>query len=304
LRFLLIYSWLIGSILAITSPLGAQDAAPTESMAQSTTQEADMTDLQARSHFRLGKELYDQGRFADAAKEFEIAYGLSGRSSLLYNVYLAYRDAQDTKNAARALDGYLTANPNAPDKEHLTARLAALKEILKRNEEQQAQQRAEQEKAAEQAREAERARIEADQRAQAAEQRAAVKPSRPWWPWLVVGGGVAVTVTGVVLGSLAASDADDLEGECVLDPGDGAGARAPLMQGTQCGPSVDLESRRDSIQTQALIGDVMWIGGAAITATGLVLAFVLPDVYPDAEEAPVTAGCSTHECRATLKLHF
>lgn len=131
-----------------------------------------------------------------------------------------------------------------------------------------------------------------------------MKPSRPWWPWLVVGGGVAVTVTGVVLGSLAASDADELKAECVLNPVDGDGTKAPLMQGTQCAPSVDHEARRDSIQTQAMIGDVMWIGGAAITATGLVLAFVLPDVYPDAEVAPVTAGCSTHECRASLTLKF
>jgi tetratricopeptide (TPR) repeat protein len=273
-------------------------------MAEATTNEADMTDLQARSHFRLGKELYDQGKFADAAKEFEVAYGLSGRSSLLYNVYLAYRDAQDTANAARALDGYLTANPNAPDVAHLSARLAALKEILKKAEEEAAKQRSEQDQAAQQARDAERARIEADQRALAAEQRADVKPSRPWWPWLVVGGGVAITATGVVLGVLAVNDGDELEGECVLDPMEGAGTKAPLVQGTQCAPSVDHEARRDSIQTQAMIGDVMWISGAAITATGLVLAFVLPDVYPDAEEAPVTAGCSTHECRATLKLHF
>jgi hypothetical protein len=48
----------------------------------------------------------------------------------------------------------------------------------------------------------------------------------------------------------------------------------------------------------------MWIGGAAITVTGVVLALVLPDVYPDAEGAPVTAGCSTQECRASLTLHF
>lgn len=304
-RSFLTYSWLIGSLLALASPLSAQNAAPaTESMEQATTNEADMTDLQARSHFRLGKQLYDQGKFADAAKEFEVAYGLSGRSSLLYNVYLAYRDAQDTANAARALDGYLTANPDAPDREHLSARLAALKEILKKAEQDAARQQSEKEQAEQQARDAERARIEADQRARAAEQRAEIKPSRPWWPWLVVGGGVAVTVTGVVLGAIAVSDGDDLKEECVLNPTDGAGTKAPLIVGTQCAPSVDHESRRDSIQTQALIGDVMWIGGAAITATGLVLAFVLPDVYPDAEEAPVTAGCSTQECRASLTLHF
>lgn len=286
------------------SPLRAQTAAPTESMEQSTTTDADMTDLQARGHFRLGAELYAQGRFAEAAKEFEVAYGLSGRSSLLYNVYLAYRDAQDTANAARALDGYLVANPQAPDHEHLTARLAALKEILRQAEADAARQQAEQEKTQAQARESERQRIEADQRARTAEWRAQQKPSRPWWPWLVVGGGLAVTGTGVVLGILAVSDADDLKGECVLKPTDGGGTKAPLTEGTFCAPSIDHESRRDSIQTQALIGDALWIGGAVVTATGLVLAFALPDVYPGGEEAPVTAACSTTECRASLRLSF
>lgn len=303
-RSFLTYSWLTClALAAVASPLRAQPAAPTESMEQSTTTDADMTDQQARGHFRLGRELYAQGRFAEAAKEFEVAYGLSGRSSLLYNVYLAYRDAQDTANAARALDGYLLANPAAPDHEHLRARLAALKEILAQAEADAARQRDEQTKAQEQAREAERQRIEADQRARVAEQRAEQKPSRPWWPWLVVGGGLAVTGTGVVLGVLAVNDADELEGECVLSPISGPGTRAPLQEGTACAPAVDHESRRDSIQTQALVGDALWIGGAVITATGLVLAFALPDVYPD-EQPPVAAGCSADECRATLRLQF
>lgn len=300
-RLLLTYTCFV---LAVASPLSAQDAAPTESMEQSTTTDADMTDLRARGHFRLGAELYGQGRFAEAAKEFEVAYGLSGRSSLLYNVYLAYRDAQDTANAARALDGYLTANPNAPDREHLTARLAALKEILKRAEDDAARQRADREKAEQQARDAERQRLEADQRARAAEQRAVQKPSRPWWPWLVVGGGVAVTATGVVLGAMAVSDADELKSECVLEPTTGAGTRAPLMEGNFCAPSIDHASRRDSIQTQAMIGDALWIGGAVITVTGVVLAFALPDVYPDEQPPPVSAGCSANECRASLRLSF
>src|SRR5262245_26705132 len=120
----LLYLALACSLLAGAHPLAAQQAKPTETMEQSTATDADMTDQQARGHFRLGRELYSQGRFADAAKEFEIAYGLSGRGSLLYNVYLAYRDAQDTVNAARALRGYLTAVADAPDRPHLEARLA------------------------------------------------------------------------------------------------------------------------------------------------------------------------------------
>jgi tetratricopeptide (TPR) repeat protein len=306
-RSLLTYLGLaVALVLGLTAPLHAQaqEQAPTETMDQATTTDADMTDLQARGKFRLGKELYDQGRFAEAAKEFEIAYGLSGRGQLLYNVYLAYRDAQDTENAARALRGYLAAVSDAPDREHLTARLKALDAQLKQAEEDAARQKAEADAAQAQAREADRQRMQADQRAQAAERRADQKPSRPWWPWLLVGGGIAASGTGVVLGIMANGDADDLKAECVLDPRDGAGTAAPLMMGDRCAPSVDLDGRRDSIQTQALIGDVLWISGAVIATTGLVLAFALPDVYPDLEEAPVTAGCSTRECSATLRLRF
>ena len=292
------------------TPAHAQQPAPaepSETMAQSTTTEADMADAQARGHFRLGREAYEAGRFADAAKEFEAAYGLSGRPSLLYNVYLAYRDAQDVPNATRALRGYLTAVPEAPDREHLSARLTALEATLEAEEEAAARQQAESAAAEQRAQEAERERAESERRAAEAEQRSQVRPSRPWWPWLLVGGGVAAAGTGVVLGVLAKSDGDELRGNCVADPHT-AGAMAPLTEGTACSPALDVESRRDSIQTKALIGDVLWISGAVIGVTGLVLAFALPDEYPDEEQAAglprVAAACSTHACRASLRVSF
>ena len=290
-----------------SSQAAAQDASgaaqPTESMAQSTTTDADMSDAQARAHFRLGREYYGQGRFADAAKEFEVAYGLSGRASLLFNVYLAYRDAQDTPNAARALRGYLAALPDAPDREHLTARLAALEATMKEAEAAAARQRAEAEAAQRKAQEAERQRIASEQRASVAERRAELRPSRPWWPWLLVGGGVAITGTGIVLGSLATIDGEDLRRQCVAAPKTD-GASAPLVQGNACAPSIDLDSRRDSIKTRATLGDALWIGGAVVAVTGLVLAFALPDEYPELEQVPVTAACSPKRCEATLRLAF
>src|ERR1700748_2588956 len=61
----------------------------------------------ARGHFRLGRAYYDNGDFAQAAIEFEAAYRISGKAALLYNIYLAYRDASDTRHAADALRKYL-----------------------------------------------------------------------------------------------------------------------------------------------------------------------------------------------------
>ena len=270
---------------------------PAESMARATTKDEDMTDQQARSHFRLGREYYQLGRFPDAAREFEVAYGLSGRAALLYNVYISYRDALDTPKAAAALRGYLAAVPDAPDRENLSARLAAL-------ESQVAQSKADAEREAAQRAELERLTREAEAKRREPVYSAppAAAASRPWWPWIVVGAGVIATATGVTLGALAKSDASALREQCVTDPRD-EGARAPLTAGNACSPSIDLEKRRDSIQTQALVGDVLWIGGAALTLTGLVLAVVLP-ANEHHESPPLTAACVPGSCQAALHLSF
>lgn len=281
---------------------GSAAAQPTESMEQATTTDQDMVDLQARSHFRLGREYYELGRFAEAAQEFEIAHGLSGRGSLLFNVYLAHRDAQNTEKAAEALRGYLVAVPDAPDREHLTARLAALEaQVAQARAAEQQARAAEQQQQAETA-EAERQRQAAEARARAAERAAQQRPTRPWWPWLVVGAGALSAGAGVALGALASSDADALRDECVADPTD-AGASAPLVPGNACAPTIDVASRRDSIQTKALIGDALWIGGAVVGVTGLILALALPDEYPEAP-ASVSAGCGPDQCHANLKVQF
>ncbi len=182
---------------------------PSETMEQATTSEQDMGDIQARGHFRLGRQYYEQGRFADAAQEFEIAFGLSGRAQLLYNVYLAYRDAQDLPNAARALRGYLSSVPYAPDHEHLSARLAQLEQSVTRDQEEEARRVAEAAEAARQLEEAERRALEA-------EMLAAQGPTRPAWPWGLLGGGLSLVVAGVVVDVVAATDADALRRSCVV----------------------------------------------------------------------------------------
>src|SRR6187401_2652142 len=65
------------------------------------------SDEEARMRFELGRRYYDTGRFADAAAEFAEAHRLSGRMELLYNLFLAYRDAGDDVHAAETLRLYL-----------------------------------------------------------------------------------------------------------------------------------------------------------------------------------------------------
>jgi tetratricopeptide (TPR) repeat protein len=105
-------------------PAPSAQAAP----AQPGTPEED--EEEARKHFRLGRAYYDNGDFAQAADEFEEAYRISQRAALLYNIYLAYRDASDVPHAADALRKYLELEHNIENRGQLEARLAALDRTL------------------------------------------------------------------------------------------------------------------------------------------------------------------------------
>jgi tetratricopeptide (TPR) repeat protein len=85
---------------------------------------------QARAHFRLGRAYYENGDFGKAATEFESAFRISQRPGLLYNIYLAYRDASDVPHAAEALRKYLELEKEVENRGQLTARLAAMDRAL------------------------------------------------------------------------------------------------------------------------------------------------------------------------------
>lgn len=246
-------------------PVALAQPAPsggTETMAQSQAQETQMSDDRARAHFRLGREFYELGRFAQAAAEFQAAFELSGRAELLYNIYLAHRDAQNLGAAETALREFLLRNPDAPGHAQLSARLSALsEENAARN------ARAESEAAAlAAAADAERRLLENQEAMNDANR------SRPIWPWFLVGGGVLLVGGGLALGAVSSSDASALRAECPV--------------GNQCAPSVGLEARRGDIQARLLVADVLWVGGALLTASGLVLAFTLDDE----RSSPVTVS--------------
>ncbi len=278
----------LAAALSVTVSAGAQtegtadatdDAAPTESMEDSTATESEMADAQARAHFRVARTLYDAGRFAEAAVEFEAAYGLSGRPDLLYNIYLSHRDAQNEEAALVALRNYLASVPNAPDREHLEARLAALEATVAEAERE------------EEAREAERAEAErriAEAQAEAERNRAR---TRPLWPWALIGGGAALIGVGIALDVVANDQAGALRAAC--DTANGANV---------CNPSVNLEGRRSDILTLAGVGDALWITGAVAAIAGTVLYIVLPEEVADAPA--VSASCGPTGCYGSMEVSF
>jgi len=200
---------------------------------------------EARARFELGHTLYQQGRFVEAAVEFQRAHELSSRPGLLYNLYLAYRDAGRTADAASHLRRYLAEEAEIPNRRMLVTRLQVLESQVAR----------------ERAAEASRARAEADRAA--AEQRALDAERRASGPSLVgpamtMVAGAAALVAGGGLGLGNRGLYDDIESRCFEGPTCPGSAREDI----------------DSLHTRNLVADVLLgVGGAAVAA-GLVWLIV------------------------------
>ncbi len=234
------------------------------------TEERDLSDEQARLHFRAGRGLYDAGRFAQAAAEFEEAFRLSQRPELLFNAYVAYRDANDLEGAVRSLGAYLEQAQDVADRVNLTARLESMTQAL------------EERRAREAEVEEQRRRAEAAQPQQAS--------SGEVWPWIVMGAGAALAIGGAVTGGIALSETDALLAEC---------------EDGQCDADVDLDGWRGSVRALAITTDVLLFGGGAIAVAGLILGIVLNSGGTPADTAPeVSAGCGPTGCGATLRTRF
>ena len=248
-----------------------------------------LDDEQARLRFQVAQRLYEQGQFDEAGREFERAYDLSQRGSLLFNAYLAYRDAGLLPQATRALAGYLEAEPNAENAEQLRNRLRSM------------QERVTEQEAAEAEAEAERLRLEAEAQRLEEERAAALaaqearerEESRALNPlgYIVGGVGLAMVGGGLAAGIIASNERSDLEDAC---------------PGNVCPVDFDLTTPRDRVNTANLAADLLLFGGAAVMVAGVGLLFLRPGA-DDEDEAPATvagAACGPAGCMATVRGHF
>ncbi len=273
----------------------AQDAEPEDAMSASTATAEDLTDRQARAHYAIGVAMYEGGRFAESAVEFQAAYDLTHRAALLYNCYVAYRDSSQIVQARDSLRQYLVEVPEAPNRLHLTARLEATdREVaeLERIAAQQEAQRLEAEQAARDAQEAQRlAELHALQ----------LQHNRPWWPWVVFGSGVALLGGGIPLGAWNADRANAIRDACTQPE---LQTRPSVVGCTGDDPNTPADenalSPRGNIVAMAGVADALWITGAALSVTGLVLAFLVPDDIVDV--SGTSAMCTGDGCFAQLSL--
>ncbi len=251
----------------------------------------------AREAFERGRAFYDSGAFEEASAAFEEAYRLSGRDALLYNLYLAYRDANEQEKAAQALRSYLQKVPQIENRAQLEARLAALEQGLARERarrEAQAQAQAQaQTPSASAAPAGPESAVEAGGAAEPAAPSAASAPvgsARAIAGITLASVGAGMLATSIATGVLASRRAQKLEDRCMEKV---------------CDPS--LKDTAESGKRLAHATDALLFGGLAVAATGTVL-FLLArrDLREDSARAGprLRAACWRDGCRAEAALWF
>jgi tetratricopeptide (TPR) repeat protein len=260
-----------------------------------------MPEQEAKSHFKVGKSLYESGRFAEAAVEWNRAYELSQRVELLYNVYVAYRDASDLPHAIDALRRYLQgAELDDATRVNLQARLRAMEESNAKAPVVAVTPAAPAAQPTTAAPAAEPAPAQAAQPA-AAQPVPAPAPATTASndsgssiaPFVLYGVGGALLVAASVTGIVVMGNEKDVEDHCPKD---------------KCSDA-DTIDELDSTKTLAVVTDVLWITG--VVAAGVGTALLLVDSgsgsseHARASSAPVASlGCGPHACAASLSGRF
>lgn len=236
-------------------------------------------DDEARSHFRIARTLYDEGRFREAAQEFESAYRLSNRPGLLFNMYIAYRDAGVIERAAEALREYIERQPGSPERNALLVRLRAMEETL------DLQSRSRDEDIAPSAPDPEPA---AEEPAPAPLPPPAEKRSPT--PFIVGGIGAALLGVAAVTGVVALNRAGAIDDAC---------------PGQTCPASFPLDDKRRDARTMVIATDALLVAGAALVTTGVILYFVGRKKRERNPNTPTMgAACAPTGCAAEMRLAF
>jgi hypothetical protein len=111
------------AVLAVALFVGQSDAGSPDGNAPSAVD-------QAKTRMETGQQLFAQGRYADAMKEFEAAYAALPYGAFLYNAALAAEKARDWQRAVAQYERFLQAHPDAPDAPEIRKTVERLKAEL------------------------------------------------------------------------------------------------------------------------------------------------------------------------------
>lgn len=213
---------------------------------------------EAKKLFDEGAAAYAQGNYEDAIRAWEKSFELSEKPLIFESIANAWERLGDARKARDNLAKWRAAAP-AEERSLLDARIKNLDARVQREEDAER-------KAAE-----EKARREAQQKAAEAE-----KHRRPWLPWVILAGsGGALAVAGVAVDVVAKTKRPP-SGDC-----------ADVNGKTFC-KSTAADAVKSS-NTLAIVGDALWITGAAAAAAGVTLIFVLKPK----DQTPATTGYIT-----------
>jgi Tfp pilus assembly protein PilF len=84
----------------------------------------------APSHEQSGKQLFEAGRWAEAANEFAMAYAGGSDPSMLFNMALCHRRAGNTKRALALYQRFLVEAPDSPKRPVAEARIREIQDEL------------------------------------------------------------------------------------------------------------------------------------------------------------------------------
>lgn len=84
----------------------------------------------AKLHFELGQTQFGAGRYAEALREFQIAYDLAPFPDLLYNIGRCHEHLGDVAAAIRSYDQFLAVSPPGPERGALERHLVELRANL------------------------------------------------------------------------------------------------------------------------------------------------------------------------------
>lgn len=85
---------------------------------------------EGRKRFAHGQELYLQGRYLEAAQEFESGYAVAPRNGFLINIAHSYRRAGDLQKAKTYYIKLLELDPNTPARAEVESNLRSIDDAL------------------------------------------------------------------------------------------------------------------------------------------------------------------------------
>lgn len=235
------------AVLSVTALTSAQEPSSTGGK-----------EAEAKAMFEAGRAAFDDGRYGDALDRWEIAFRLSGRPAIRYNLGLAHERLGQVDEAIAAFENYLKWDSKGARAEEVRAKLQDLRiEQRSRIDGGEGAKPVQAPPAGAQPTSVAEPQpgpaVEPEPGASAATEHS-VDGGTAWVPWVVMGVGTAALLTSVWTGSVATSAADDLEAQCT-------GGVCPQT----------LRDTRDEANTYALATDVLWITGAVAVGVGVGL---------------------------------